>query len=291
MKKEPKFQNQHKLPQVYLKQFGFEKDDSFWVSVLKVGTSKIQNIPISEFSAEINIFDLPFENDEIKRHYENLFNKVETRYRTILSNLKNQRKLIPKDKDYLNDFTANIICRTEPFRTFILELLKNKDTREKFIKEITMFSNDFNDTTNLLDIFKIDYQLNMSLGTVMNHLVSVFSSFEKIIIKEKNGTGWLTTNSPVFIDYKNNHSWIIPIEAEIYFPLSKDYCLFMFHPKSKNKENPLRKLKIDKINIIDFKLFDEISAKIISKDFREYLIMNREYENNTDLKKTTGNNV
>lgn len=282
MKKEPEFQNQHKLPQVYLKQFGFEKDGDFWVSVLKVGTSKIQNILVSEFSAEINIFDLPFENDEIKRHYENLFNKVENRFRIILSNLKNQGKLIPKDKDYLNDFTANIICRTEPIRTFILELLKNNETREKFIKEITLFSSDYDETKNLLDIFKIDYQLNLAIGTVMNHLVYVFSNFEKIIIKEKGGTGWLTTDSPVYIDYKDNHSWLIPVEAEIYFPLSKDYCLFMFHPKSENKENPLRKLKIDKVNIINFEMFDEIARKI-SGDYFEYLIMNAEFENGTEI--------
>lgn len=269
MKKEPEFQNQHKIPQVYLNQFGYKSK----LSILKVGTSKIENVSISEFSSEINIFDLPFDNDKIKRHYENLFNRIETRYKTILSNLKNQGKLIPKDKYYLIAFIVSIMCRTEPFRLKISDLIKNEKTREKFIKEITIFSNDYNETKELLDIFKMDYKLNMALGTVISHLIRVFSHFEIVIIKEKKGESWLTTDNPVYIDFKENHSYIIPIEAEVYFPLSKEYCLFMFHPESKNKKNPLRNLTINKVNNINFELFDKI-VKEIANNFYEYIIIN-----------------
>jgi len=277
MKKEPEFQGQHKIPQVYLKEFGYKKDDEWWLSVLKIGSRKTENVRIVDFTNETNVFDLPFKDMESRRHYENLFNKIENRYNTIIKNLLNQKKLIEKDSDYLNHFVANILCRTNPTRFFIFEFLKDDSIREKFINEITLFSEDRELTEKVLKIFKVEYQLNVALGTVINHFVHVFRNFNKVIIKECDGKGWLTTDSPVHIDKQGREEWLIPIEAEIYFPLSKDFCLFMYHPKSEISTNPLRKLKINKINKVDFSTFNSITKKV-TFDFDEYLIMNTETE-------------
>ena len=277
MKNEPKFQEQHKVSQVYLKEFGFKKNGEWWLSVLKIGNKMTENVKISGFTIETNIFDLPFENMESRRYYENLFNTIENRYKTIIKNLKNQKKIIEKDSDYLNHFVANILCRTNPTRFFITNYLKDEQVRKKFINEITIFSEDKEHTEKVLKMFKSEYQLNLALGTVMNHFVHIFRNFEKIIIRECDGNGWLTTDSPVHIDKQGHYEWLIPIEAEIYLPLSRDFCLFMYHPRSEITTNPLRNLKKNKINEVNFETFDRINKKI-TFDFNKYLIMNEETE-------------
>lgn len=276
-KQEPIYQKQHKVSQVYLKQFGYKIDEEYWLSVYKMGNEKTENVLIKNFTTETNIFDLPIDDFEIKRHFENLSGEVESFYRTVISNLHNQKRLTPKNKDVLNHFVANLLCRTNPFRKYINDLLNDDETRNKLINEITMFSNDTEENKLVLDHFGKDFQLNLALGTLMNHLVSVFRNFKKVIIKDCDGKGWITTDSPVYLDYQGIYNWIIPLETEIYFPLSKDFCLFMYHPESEKKDNPLRELWIDKVNKIPFELFEKISMKI-GRDFDEYLIFCNHYE-------------
>lgn len=280
MKNVPIYQKQHKVSQVYLKQFGYEENGEWWISVYECGTKATSNIKIVDFTKEINVFDLPFEEPKLKRHFENNSNKIENHYLTIISNLNYQNILTAKNKDVLNHFVANILCRTSPFRCFINDLLIYSDTREKFINEITMFSDNSKEVEILLQKFKIDYQLNIAIGYLMNHLVHIFRRFKKIILKCKQ-EGWLTTDSPVYLDKQGNSAWIIPLESEIYMPLSKDYCLFMFHPKSKFDSNSLRFLMEDKVNYIDFETFNEVTEKIVF-DYDKYLIFNTKM-NETNL--------
>lgn len=278
MKKEEHLnQKQHKVSQIYLKQFGYKIDEEYWLSVYKMGNEKTENVLIRNFTTETNIFDLPNDDFEIKRHFENLSSQVESFYRTVISNLHHQKRLTPRDKDVLNHFVANLLCRTNPFRRFINDLLNDDETRNKLINEITMFSNDTEENKLVLDHFGKDFQLNLALGTLMNHLLNVFRNFKKVIIKDCDGKGWITTDSPVHLDKQKVYEWIIPVESEIYFPLSKDFCLFMYHPESEKKDNPLRELKVDKINEIPFELFEKISMKI-GRDFDEYLIFCNHYE-------------
>lgn len=283
MKEEPTYQGQHRISQVYLRQFGYPSDKPVKLSVYEAGKEITSNVKISDFTKEINVFDLPFTDPELKRHFENTSNIIETRYPVVISNLKHQNLLTSKDKDVLNHFVANILCRTYPFRTFIDNLLRQPDTRDKFINEMTMFSDNSKETKDLLSLFKIDYQLNLAIGTLMNHLVHVFRSFNKVIIKGAENKGWLTTDSPIFHDKQGHHEWIVPIESEFYFPLSKDFCLFMYHPESEKNSNPLRELKPDRVNDVDFETFEEITKKIVF-DYDKYLIFNQHIED-TDVTK------
>jgi hypothetical protein len=287
MNNEPIYQKQHKVSQVYLKQFGYKKDGEWWLSVYKAGKNETENVKIKDFTVEINIFDLPFKPSKLKRHFESTSNKIESYYPTVISNLHHQKRLTSKDKEVLSHFVANIMCRTNPFRNFINDLLKYSDTRDKFIKEITTFSNDKEEAKAFLDKFKIDFQLNIAVGILMEHLVLLFEKFDKVILKESNGNSWLTTDSPVLLDRQNKYEWIIPIESEIYLPLSKDFCLFMFHPKSEVSSNPLRRLNLDQVNELDFEAYDAITQKIIV-DYDEYLILNIEMEP-TDVTRNKSN--
>ncbi len=179
----------------------------------------------------------------------------------------------------------NILCRTHWFRNFVDSLLRTHDTRQKFLDEITLFSNNSEDKelTKLLELIKIDFQLNFVIGILMNHMVTIFRKFNYVILKSPDNYNWLTSDNPVYMNKQNNLAWIIPLEAEIYFPLSQDFCLFMFHDSSEIQTNKLRKLKSNKINKIDFESFDEITKKVTT-NLKDYLIMVGEVES-TDISK------
>lgn len=275
MKTEPIFQGQHIIPQVYLKQFGYTKNGECWISVYRCGTRKTQNEKIIDFTKKTNIFDAPFLNIEARRSFENLSGEIENGYLTIIKNLQNQKQITAKNKEYAIHFVANMLCRTNPFRKFVIDIINNPNSREKFANEITLFLDDNNETKELINAYKTDFHINVASIFIMNHLVEIFRKFDVVIIKRQPNKGWLTTDSPVHLDKQGQFDWIIPIESEIYLPLSKDYCLFMFHPNSKLNSNPLRKLKINRISEIEFKLFDDITKKIIL-DYDKYLIFNTE---------------
>lgn len=276
-KEEPENQKQHRVSQVYLKQFAYKKNEEFWLSILEIGKIETENIRVNDFTIETNIFDLPFEDFEIRRGFENMSNQIENHYNILISNLHNQKQLNTKDTKFLYFFVANILCRTNPFRNFINGLLADNQTRDKFNSEISHFSNDKKDIEFVINHFEIENQLNIMLETIVHYLANIFKHFNKVFIKNFNNLGWLTTDSPVHIDTQGKYEMLIPIESEIYLPLSKDFCLFMYHPSSEIQTNPLRSLKKDKINEIDFDTFDKITKKI-TFDYDKYLVFNTEFE-------------
>lgn len=155
-----------------------------------------------------------------------------------------------------------------------------------------MFSdeNQIEELELILSQITTDNELNIVMCYVMNHLVYVFQRFKKVVLKHYKNLGWLTSDNPVHIEKFDNFSWIIPFESEIYFPLSKDFCLFMFNPNSENQENKLRTLKLDKVNIVDFETCDRVNKKMFfdNKAYLnfDYLIFNTKVEQ-TILKNNT----
>jgi len=278
-RKHPIKQKQHRLSQVYLKKFGYLQDNDWMISVMKKGNKITENIKISEFTTEVNIFDLPFGNIEERRHFETLSGKIENQYNTIINNIENQKRLIPKDKDFLNHFTPNILCRTTHFRQFVNWLIEDNELRKSLFDEITMFKGADSrvDFEILTEASPPETRINVIMGLLMNHLVYVFRHLKKVILKSPDSYGWLTSDNPVYIDSQNNDRWLIPIEAEIYFPLSKKHCLFLFNENSKLNSNPLRKLKIDSVNTLDFDTFNTVAIKI-ARNLDNYLIFSEKYK-------------
>lgn len=269
---EAELQGQHRISQIYLKQFGFERDGQWYIAVWRKFLDYTNIEPIKTFSKEVNIFDLPFVDFKLRRHFENTSNLIESEYSKIINTLSNQQQLIPKHKDILCHYVANLICRTKPYRDSFYNLLKNEETRVKFLKEITMFKEEeYPEIQECLDTLKDEFQLNVAICTLMSHLVRVFRSFDFIILKDYENKRWCTSDNPVILDRQNNYSWIIPVETEIYFPLSKDFCLFMFHKHSEIQTTHLRKNKINKVNQSDQLTYDSIFDKILHNE-NEFLV-------------------
>lgn len=111
----------------------------------------------------------------------------------------------------------------------------------------------------------------------MNYLVRVFRAFKFIILKDYNNKGWPTSDNPIILDKQGNSSWIVPIEAKIYLPLSKDFCLFMYNKNSEIHTNPLRNLIVNEINKISEEIYQNICERIMDNK-NEYIIFPSEIE-------------
>lgn len=273
------FQAQHRISQIYLKQFGFKRECNWYISVWRKFVNHTEIESVAKFSIEINVFDLPYEDFKLRRHFENTSNIIEGEYPKIINTLTHQNKLIPRHKDILCHYVATLICRTKPHRDFFDLLLRDELTRNKFLSEITMFKEEeLPELKHFLDILDEGFQLNVAIGSLMNHLVQVFRTFQFIILKDFDNRGWFTSENPVIVDKQNNHSWLVPLETEIYFPLSKDYCLFMFHKESKTKTNQLRRLPTNKITTSDEATHKNICDRTLHNE-NEFLIFPAEIGN------------
>lgn len=267
-----KYQGQHRLSQIYLKQFGYKSNGRWYISVWYKGDNHTDILLISDFTNETNVFDMPFYEEELKRFFEDFSNQhLENHYEKIVKSIANNN-FIPKLKNLLFAFVANIICRSIPHRDFFNTLLLDTQTRQIFLQEITKFEEDeYSKWKAALKELEPEYQFNVVVLQIMMYLTKVFETFDCVILKAPEDKGWFTSDNPVVIDKQENFSYLIPPEAEIYFPLSKDYCLFMFSEQSEIKNNALRKLRKNKINLVDDITHKSICDKITWNDNR-YLV-------------------
>jgi len=94
---------------------------------------------------------------------------------------------------------------------------------------------------------------------------------------------WGKNDNPVCIDPQeedakpDEYLYLVPIESEIYFPLSPDYCLFAFHKNSKKAASSLRNLAPDKIHLVNDQHYERI-CRLLGASGHDYFILNTETE-------------
>ena len=269
---QPQYQNQHRVSQVYLRQFGYYNSDEWKVSVYRLGHISTENIAIEKFTADFNIFDAPYGDIAFRRNFEIQCGRIENYYPTIISNLENQKQLTPKNIEVLCHFMASLLSRSIPFTDFIQMILRHDQAKARFIDEICMFNDHRDMLTQILNTIPVENQLNTILGTITAHLVEVFRHFNFLVIKKPTHISWMTSDNPVVVDKKGNMEWLISVDSEIYLPLSREFCLFCFHEEANDVTNPLRNLKEKRVNKISFEHF-EILQKKISDNLSKFLVM------------------
>lgn len=242
------------------------------------------NFLIDEFTVEPNLFDLPFDDETIKRHFENTSQKVEDRFPTILNTIRHQRRLTHLHKDWLIHYTANFICRSKSSREYFQFLLNHSVANDYFSEEITMFNpGELEEWKKTLPLIPSELRVNMAIGAIMNYLVHVLRNFSYLILEADPTKRWFTSDNPVLIDPQeedakpDEYLYLVPVGSEIYFPLSKDYCLFSFHKNSRKSSNPLRDMALDKIHRVDEQQYDRICRLMIAGG-HDYFIFNTEME-------------
>ncbi len=283
----PAYQKQHKIPEVYLKKFGYLNDEGkCCISILDKHRRCIFNETTKKFSKEINLFDFPFDNLDENRLIEDNFGLIENEYNTLVKIIENQKRIIDPYKEILIQFVSRLICGADNNRAYYKGLYENEKLREGFLEEISMFE-DESVQRELVKIYsalgalKIDY-MNAIIYSMMGFLNKVLACFNMLFLKFPEQY-WLTSDNPVIVDRQENYDWIIPIESEMYIPLSKTICMFMFHKNSQKQNNPLRKLEKDKVHLINEEIFLGIVEKIYLSD-AEYLIFPCKYENQSLIK-------
>jgi hypothetical protein len=118
---EPTNQKQHKVPQVYLKKFGYQNGNNQWmISVLKKGLKFTQQKSIKSFTIETNVFDIDSDHPRIPRMFETLNSELENEYNNIISELDNNQTLSDKGYAFLLQLTSNLICRSDYWRDWVL---------------------------------------------------------------------------------------------------------------------------------------------------------------------------
>jgi len=130
-----RYQGQHRLSQIYLKHFGYKKDGKWYISVWYKGDNHTDILLIRDFTNETNVFDMPFYEEELKRFFENFSNKqLENHYGKIIKSIANNN-FIPKLKNLLFTFVANLICRSIPHRDSFNTLLLDTQLDRFFFKK------------------------------------------------------------------------------------------------------------------------------------------------------------
>lgn len=266
-------QGQHRISQTYLRQFGFQDRNKKWrISTWKLGEEFTRNKSIKIFTKELNIFDLPSKNIKTKRTFEDFSGQLETYYPSLIQEIKTNEKLSEKGLAILAQYMINLLCRVIPFRKTINYLLKS-DKRDYFLREITLYHEDKGkQLIESLDKIKIEHQLNFVIFSVWYYFINKLTSsnFDYVILKDYQNRGWITTDNPVVLINNLNEYTLFSKETEIYFPISKNYCLYIDH-RDYNRSNSMRGSNNEELVDIDESIQEKI-YNIIWRNAYQYVI-------------------
>ncbi|GAA5037657.1 hypothetical protein GCM10011506_34250 [Marivirga lumbricoides] len=123
--KHPPKQFQHKLPQVYLKQFGYLNGNQWKVSVLQKGEKFIRQKSIGNFTSETNVFDIESEDDRFPRIFESLNTDLENLYHEMLKDISDNKVVSDKCWAIITQLTPNLMVRSDYWRSFVNDILNS----------------------------------------------------------------------------------------------------------------------------------------------------------------------
>lgn len=163
---------------------------------------------------------------------------------------------------------------------FFRWILERKHIRKKLFKEIAILD-DGNESGLIEQTFEMmasdpDHSVDAKVSAVLvqawKHFKAAFQRFNHIILKAPADRFWNTTDNPVIVHNMGQDGWVAGPDAEIYFPISKDFLLYL-HVDDVKKENPLIGLEEDKISEISTEIFDHITMQVIIKHKCEYHVI------------------
>lgn len=251
----PIHQKQHKIPQVYLKQFGYLHKEQYKVSVLKIGEKFARQKSIESFLAEINLFDIDSANPEIERIFELFNGQLETEFPNIISDLEKDGKLSEKSISVLLHLISNLITRSDYWRSFVYEML-NSDLRENFLKITCAHLADSFEDLEQKDFYRlmvdnpVDEIINRALLFFTDYLLQRIGHFEIVILQAQEGKPWFTSDNPVVLKNHTDKFEFMAKDSEIYFPINPKYLAYLHFEGAADKNNGLRILDSNAIHIV-----------------------------------------
>ena len=252
-------QDQHKIPQVYLKCFGYRDNNNQWkVSVIRRGNTFTQQKSIKSFTTVSNLFDIDGQNPTIQRLFETGLNcKLENGYHEILDDLDTAGQFSDKSYAYLLQFVANLIARSDFWRETILSLL-NSPNKERFLQyligHLCQNEQEYKNIhqqpffRSLMDEAP-DKVINPVLMCLMDHLMLRLWHYEVVIVQAQNEKPWFTSTNPVVAHHHVYNFEMFGKDSEFYLPLSPKYLAYLHYSGADDKTNPIRALPTNKIHL------------------------------------------
>jgi hypothetical protein len=251
--KHPPNQSQHKLPQVYLKQFGYLDGEQWKVSILQKGENFSRQKSIGSFTAVTNVFDIESEDDRLPRIFETLNADIENLYHEMLDDISNNSVIPDKCWEIIVQLTPNLMVRSDYWRDIVSGML-NSPYKENFLNiAFSVYASSFEELQELKKkhFYKVisegevtQSKLNQALLHFLNYIFDHLKSFDLVVIEAPEGREFFTSDNPVNFranQEKGKMGWFSK-DTEVFFPLSKKYLVYFYHQVSE-KESTLRKLK------------------------------------------------
>lgn len=273
-------QNQHIIPQTYLKQFGYKDNHGRW----KVPTFNIEEIPLMNRISKTlviqsniesllrakNIYDISGIPGNEKQ-LEKTFKILEDNYPLIVTEIDNTKKISSESKQKLITFISFLFIRTSDFREIAEHIIRSKN--RDYISAV--IGDNQKRISNILSL-PIKEAITYLIAFSGFYISRVLSHFKIVLIETIDIEKWATTDNPVLIQCKTTGKVIdfLGIDTEILCPISKDYLVFIFHPDSNFSQNKLRKLIPNQVNKISKKLYENIWYQLVDKSrVTKYIIV------------------
>lgn len=282
----PAKQDQHKIPQVYLRKFGYvDSSQRERISVIHKDEKFTRQKNIESFYAPSNIFDIESDDPRIPRMFEQLNCDLETEYNNIIGELESKGSLSNKSYAHLLQLIANLIARSDFWREWVLGMLEHEN-KENFLQII--LGHHCKDGAEFLRIreqpfFRIladsapSEAINRVLIYFIDHLMLRLWHYEIVFIQSQKDKPWFTSTNPVVVHNRTQRLEIFAKESEIYLPLSPSFMAYIHYKGSNDKENPLRSLKTNHIHIATDEQNDSLQ-KVVMDNPADFLIIAGEFK-------------
>jgi len=281
-----KKQKQHLVPQVYLKGFGFQKEEfggKWFVHVKNLKDGKWQDREIKALLREKNFYDIEANPTNTIRILEKeLHGKIETRFPKIITYLYENTQITRAIHLDIAETTANFLCRSKNVLLWIENILKIKP--RKFWNIITEYNwnlhIDKDELFNRMIVLPEKDRRNKFMVYFMFHVKLILANAKLTVFKNTKGLLLFTNDNPVQLPNTGFGELVKP-DFECFFALNPDLLAYFYWKTNTIKVESIKeKLKNDEITVLTEELYEFHLQGIIKNLVDEFIISPYKYSNN-----------
>ncbi len=278
-------QEQHKVPQVYLKKFGYQNHNQQWmVTVMKHGEQFTRQKSIGSFTGEANVFDIESDDPRIERMFERINGDLENTYNGIIAELEQVGSLSDQSISHLLQLVANLIVRADLWREQIMFLLES-DVKERFLKSILGHlcrdEDEFHRITELsfyqnVAEFSAEESINRVLIYLIDHLLVRLQHYDIVFLRTTPEKPWFSSTNPIVVHNRTLEYEMFAAESEFYFPLTPKLVAYFHFKGSTDQENPFRAYEHNTIHQLNDEQIVSLNKHIL-ENATDYIIFPGEH--------------
>lgn len=263
-----------------MRQWSFkDRGNADTVCVLKKGDPVAHAKHVKNFTAEKNLFDTTVHDEGFERFFDEKCKYVESNYPRLLSALSTNT-YDGQARIYLTEFMSNLFVRQRKTFEFLMSIIEQKHLRVKFLNEIAMLEKD-EDHSLIKGVYEevaidSDHTVESKVSAVIlqawKHFKEVLSRFDHVLIKAPPDRSWFTSDNPIITVNFGKDAWFVGPDAEMYFPISKEYLVYMFF-NGLGTNSMLRTMPLDIPTEVSCEIFDNVMHSVIKESKPDYFIL------------------